>query len=53
MTRHTLGATFALGDVVPATPTDFIIALIVILAVVIWGVIYERRQDHGPDDTNA
>jgi hypothetical protein len=45
VTRHTLGSTFALGDVVPATPTDIIIALIVILAVVIWGCLYERRRN--------
>ena len=44
MTRHTLGTTFALGDVVPPTTHDIIIALIVILAVVISGVIYERRR---------
>ena len=36
MTRHHLGGAIALGDVVPATITDIIIALIVILAVVIW-----------------
>lgn len=45
MTRHYIGGTFALGDVVPPTITDLIIALIVILAVVIGGVIYERREE--------
>lgn len=44
MTRHTLGGAIALGDVVPPTTHDTIIALIVIFAVVISGVIYERRR---------
>lgn len=44
MTRHHLGGAIALGDVVPPTTHDLLIALIVILAVVIWGVIYERRS---------
>jgi len=44
VTRHHIGGTFALGDVVPATPTDLLIALIVIFAVVIGGCLYERRR---------
>jgi hypothetical protein len=44
VTRHTLGATFALGDVVPATPKDALCALVLAVLVCAVCAFIERRR---------